>query len=228
MRLLITGSRGFLGGSIGRLAASNSQEVLGIGRSSQPGAGWPGKYVQADVAHADLSPVIRDFAPDVLLHAAGPASVGSSLTAPLEDLRGAVQTWANTLDSVRRSGLRPLVLFPSSAAVYGNPLNLPVREDDVTAPISPYGYHKVICELLARENSTCFNLNIIVCRFFSIFGVAQRRLLIWELYKQFAGPVPIVCLQGTDRETRHYLDIVDDCSGDSRRMKHKFRIVTQG
>src|SRR2546425_8777592 len=73
MRLLITGSNGFLGGSVGWLAARNGYEILGIGRSNQPAAGWPGKYLQEDVAHSDLSMVVREFMPDVFLHAAGPA-----------------------------------------------------------------------------------------------------------------------------------------------------------
>src|SRR5713226_2431479 len=138
MRLLITGCRSFLGGSIGRLAAHNGYEVLGIGRPNQPRAGWPCKYLQTDLANSDLSMIIRDFAPDVVLHAAGPASVSLSFAAPLDDLQAGIPTWANTLDGVRRSGLKPLVLFPSSAAVYGNPMKLPVHEDDAIAPISPY------------------------------------------------------------------------------------------
>lgn len=209
MRLLITGSNGFLGSSLGQLAARNGCEVVGIGRSSRPRAGWPGGYLQKDVAHSDLFMIIDDFAPDVLLHAAGPASVGSSFAAPLDDLQVSILTWANTLDGVRRSRLKPLVLFPSSAAVYGNLKKLPVREDDDIAPTSPYGFHKAACELLAREYSECFSLDIIVCRFFSIFGVAQQRLLIWELYKQLAGPNPTVWLQGTGTESRDYLDIED-------------------
>src|SRR5437867_12179910 len=158
MRLVVTGSRGFLGGSIGRFAANSGHEVLGIGRSSQPGNDWPGKYVQADVARTDLSAVIRDFHPDVVLHAAGPASVRSSLATPVDDLQGAAMTWANALESIRRSGLKPLILFPSSAAVYGNALKLPISENLAVAPISPYGFHKVISEFLACEYSTCFDL----------------------------------------------------------------------
>lgn len=209
MRILITGSRGFIGGSVGLLAACAGHDVKGVGRSSQAEVGWPGGYVQADVATSDLSEAIKEFAPDVVLHAAGTASVSASFKAPLNDLRAAAFTWANTLNSVRRSGLKPLIVFPSSAAVYGNPTELPLREEIQMNPISPYGFHKVICELLAREYTECFGLNIIVCRLFSICGAAQRRLLVWELYEQFAGPSPTVWLQGTGTESRDYLHIDD-------------------
>jgi UDP-glucose 4-epimerase len=209
VRILVTGSSGFVGGSFGRFAARAGHEVLGVGRASQPGVGWPGAHAQADVSSSDLSEVIASFAPDVLLHAAGTASVGGSLAHPLDDLRAAVLTWANVLDSVRRSGARPLLLFPSSAAVYGDSSELPAREDAAPRPISPYGFHKAACELLAREYAECFGLSLVVCRLFSVFGEAQRRLLVWELYRQFASEAPVVWLEGTGEETRDYMHVED-------------------
>ena len=210
MRILITGSRGFVGGSVGRYAARAGHTVLGVGRATQAEVGWPGDYVSADIVSSDLSETVRAFAPDAVLHAAGTASVGASLQAPLDDLRAALLTWANTLESVRRSGLRPLLLYASSAAVYGNLAALPAREDAPARPISPYGFHKAACELLAHEYAECFGLNIVVCRLFSLFGAAQRRLLVWELYRQFESAAhPIVRLEGTGEETRDYLHIND-------------------
>jgi UDP-glucose 4-epimerase len=186
--------------------------VLGIGRSSQAEADWPAGYYRADVTHADLSGIIGEFAPDVILHAAGTASVRDSLTAPLEDLRAAVMTWANILEGIRRSSLRPVIFFPSSAAVFGNPAELPIGEDAPLAPISPYGFHKLSCELLAREYASCFGFDVIVGRFFSIIGSRQRRLLLWELYEQFVGPAPVVWLQGTGEESRDFLAVDDAAS----------------
>jgi len=205
MKILITGSRGFVGGSIGRAAAQAGHEVLGLGRATQPPNDWQGKYVTADVVSADLASVIRDSAPDVVFHAAGTASVGASFAAPLDDLRASLLSWANLLDSVRRSGAQPLILFPSSGAVYGQLKSLPMKEDASLQPISPYGFHKAVCELLAREYASCFGQRIIVCRLFSVFGEYQRRLLVWELFRQFAGIEDVVWLQGTGEETRDYL-----------------------
>lgn len=210
MRILITGSRGFVGSSVARFAARAGHDVLGITRSEQPAPDWPGRHTTADVAHTDLTPLLREFAPDAIVHAAGAASVGASFTQPLDDLRAAVLTWANVLDGVRRSGQRPVVLFPSSAAVYGNPATLPVSEDASVTPISPYGFHKAACELLAREYAACFGLDIRVCRLFSVYGPAQRRLLVWEIYRQLAAPgEDTVWLGGTGRETRDYVFVED-------------------
>ena len=212
MKILITGSSGFVGGSFGRFAARAGHEVLGVGRASQPEVGWPGLYVQADVSSSDLSETVASFRPDLLLHAAGAASVGASLARPLDDLRASVLTWANVLDSVRRSGARPLVVFPSSAAVYGDAAARPVAEGACVCPISPYGFHKAACELLAREYAECFQLSLVVCRLFSIFGEAQRRLLVWELYRQLEGAEPSAWLEGTGDETRDYIHVDDAAS----------------
>ena len=209
MRILITGSRGFVGGGVGRFAARAGHEVLGVGRATQADPAWPGAYAQADVVSSDLAPLVRDFAPDAVVHAAGTAAVGASFAAPFDDLRAALLSFANTLEGVRRSGLAPVVLFPSSAAVYGRPAALPAREDAPLNPISPYGFHKAACELLAREYAECFGARVTVCRLFSVFGERQRRLLVWELYTQLAGPAPEVWLEGTGAETRDYLHIDD-------------------
>jgi UDP-glucose 4-epimerase len=193
VRVLITGISGFIGGSVGRYAERAGHTVRGAGRSTT----------------ADLTHLIRHFQPHVLLNAAGTASVGASIENPLDDFRGSVQTCAEVLDAVRRSGSKPLVVIPSSAAVYGNPASLPVAEDVSLQPISPYGFHKAACELLAREYAECFGLQIMICRFFSVYGAAQRRLLVWELYQQLAGPEKIAWLGGTGNETRDFLFIDD-------------------
>jgi UDP-glucose 4-epimerase len=209
MRLLITGSTGFLGGTVGRFAALAGHEVIGIARRSQADPSWPGRHVPADVASADLAEIIRHANPDAIFHGAGTASVGASFASPLDDLRAATMTFANLLDGVRRSGVRPLIIFPSSATVYGNSASLPIRETADTAPISPYGFHKLACELIAKEYSACFGLDTLIFRIFSVFGPAQRRLLVWEIYEQLRGREPVVRLQGSGQESRDYLHADD-------------------
>lgn len=181
---------------------------MGTGRSPQPSKNWAGLYTPA-AGRDDLTALIRDFLPDVLINAAGTASVSASLEDPLNDFRGSVQTCVDVLDAVRRSGTDPLVVMLSSAAVYGNPASLPVAEEAALQPISPYGFHKTACELMAREYAECFGLRVLICRFFSVFGSAQQRLLVWELYRQFAGPEEIAWLDGTGNETRDFLFIDD-------------------
>jgi UDP-glucose 4-epimerase len=207
MRLLIIGCTGFFATTVCRIAARHGYEVIGVGRSERP-ADWQGNYLQRPL-DADFAQLILDHAPQAILHLVGPSSVASSFVTPLEDLQAGFFTWANTLDGVRRSARHPVVFFPSSAAVYGNPSHLPMREDDAVAPVSPYGFHKAACELLGREYADCFGLDVIVGRFFSTFGTAQQRLLIWELYEQLTGQGHTIELEGTGRESRDYLEVTD-------------------
>ena len=209
MRIIISGVHGFVGSSVGFRALNAGHEVLGFDLPTQPPAGWTGDYQQSDVAFADLTAPIDEFRPDFLFHAAGTASVEGSYSNPLADLRAAVSTWANALDCIRRSTCRPLAIYPSSAAVYGNPLRLPVTEEAPVSPISPYGFHKAACELLAREYSTCFSLNILVVRLFSVYGPRQKRLLLWELFQQAIGEERELLLSGTGNERRDYSHVDD-------------------
>jgi UDP-glucose 4-epimerase len=102
-----------------------------------------------------------------------------------------------------------LIIYPSSAAVYGDPEMLPTNEDAELRPISPYGFHKLICEVLAREYNQCFGLKVVCCRYFSVFGAEQRRLLIWDLYEKLRSGTPSIELRGTGKESRDFL-LVDD------------------
>jgi UDP-glucose 4-epimerase len=199
MRLLLTGATGFIGGAVLRHARGRGHDVLAVSRGN--GAGG-------------LVAACESFAPDAVVHAAGTASVKGSRDAPRDDFDGSVVTWVDLLEAVRRSGRRPVVLFPSSAAVYGNPIALPVAEDAERRPISPYGFHKVVAEVAADEYATCFGLDVVVARLFSVFGPEQRRLLVWELFaqladKQRAGAADPVHIEGTGRETRDFCHVDD-------------------
>lgn len=211
MKIAITGSRGFIGGSFGRFAASGGHEVLGISRSTQPENDWPGHHAHADSSRSDLSAIFREFQADVLLHAAGAASVADSLNEPVEDFRASALTFANVLESVRRAQIQPTIILPSSAAIYGNPRELPVLENAPIAPISPYGFNKAATELLAREYAECFGFNIVIARLFSVFGVRQRRLIVWEIFHQLVDE-ETVTLQGSGKEIRDFLHVNDVCA----------------
>jgi UDP-glucose 4-epimerase len=86
-----------------------------------------------------------------------------------------------------------------------------VSEDAPVQPLSPYGFHKAMCELLAQQYATCFGLRVLLCRLFSVYGPAQKRLLVHQLFAQLEGVSPELRLEGTGEETRDYL-YIDDLS----------------
>jgi len=205
MRLLITGARGFLGSTVARIASELEWTIHGLGRVAQPPPGWIGGYTQCDISNTDLTEIVDRVEPQIVFHGAGTASVIQSFATPLDDFRASVLSFNNLLDAARRSKSNPLVIYPSSGAVYGQPQFLPISETHPREPISPYGTHKGQAEMSAESYCRHFGLNVVSCRIFSTFGPAQRRLLIWELFQQVNGPSKSIILKGTGDETRDFL-----------------------
>ena len=69
-------------------------------------------------------------------------------------------------------GLR--IVMASTSSVYGDAETYPTREDTSPRPVSPYGVTKVACEFLARTYSECFGLEVVVLRYFTVYGPRQR------------------------------------------------------
>jgi UDP-glucose 4-epimerase len=206
MKFLVTGVTGFLGGTVARGAVTAGHKVVGLGRRAEAPADVPCAYARADFSSPRaLEGAIREARPDCVLHFAGAASVGNSLADPFADFEASTLLWYRLLDAVRRSETSPLVVMASSAAVYGSPEILPTPESAPLRPESPYGFHKVMCELAGQEFARCFGLRVAALRYFSIFGPRQRRLLVWEIFDQLRKGGSELRLKGTGEEERDYL-----------------------
>lgn len=203
--VVVTGSSGFVGRSLASYLHEHGFEITGLARKPLD---RPSEFSTVCTSYdpADLAEIIRSRKPEYLIHAAGSASVQASISDPLADMENSLNLFARVLEGVRRSNLRPLVVYISSAAVYGNPTEARVSERSAIAPISPYGYHRAACELLAAEYTKCWNIPSLVVRLFSVFGPLQRRLLVWEIFDQLAKQ-PRVELKGTGREERDFAHI---------------------
>jgi UDP-glucose 4-epimerase len=65
-------------------------------------------------------------------------------------------------------------IFSSTAAVYGNPARVPVQEDDPTVPMSPYGWSKLMTEIMLRDAGTAHGLRYVILRYFNVAGADPR------------------------------------------------------
>lgn len=202
-RALVTGANGFIGSALLRACRDFHIIATGVARV----AGIAGN-VSSDYSADSIASLVDRAEADLLVHAAGSSSVAESMNDPARDFAASVSLTQRVLEGVRRSSRRPRILLLSSAAVYGNPNQLPVSEDAGLAPISAYGYHKAMCEQLLREYVDCFDLAGTSLRIFSVFGEAQRKLLVWELFQRYREK-PEVELMGTGNEERDYLHVDD-------------------
>jgi UDP-glucose 4-epimerase len=213
MKVVITGSNGFIGSGLSTYLNSQGYCVLGIDRpntfnqlsqSNHPGF----TFLPLDIPNPLLEDWMNIWRPDFLIHAAGTSSVPLSVSNPLGDFTGSVQLFYYILDTIRRSAPNCKVIFLSSAAVYGNPNHLPVCEDDSVNPVSPYGYNKYLCEKTAELFHRIYHLNICMVRIFSAYGPGLRRQVLWDVCNK-AVRDPVVNLIGTGQETRDFIYIDD-------------------
>jgi len=126
----------------------------------------------------------------------------------MADLDGNLHSLYQLLIALRSIEKKPKIIFMSSAAVYGNPKRLPIRETDAPAPISPYGLHKWMCEQLCHYYNEVHGYRIRSVRIFSAYGSGLRKQLLWDIYQKYQSTGEIR-LFGTGDETRDYIHVTD-------------------
>ena len=135
--------------------------------------------------------------------------MSSSITDPFSDFGSNSLDTIRVLETIRLHAPGCRYLHISSAAVYGNPATLPVKESDPLHPLSPYGWHKLIAEKLCVEYSSVFNLRTAAVRPFSVYGPGLRKQLFWDLYQKSLVHSGTVELWGTGNESRDFIFIED-------------------
>ena len=207
--VLITGAHGFLGRYAARQFANAGYEVTGMGHGvwdrvefSQCGMSV---WHSADISIEAL--VTYAGGPDVIVHCAGGGSVAFSMINPLQDYACTVSSTAAVLEYIRLHSSRTVLVYPSSAAVYGVTQRLPIKESDVPQPASPYGVHKLLAEQLCRSYADTFGIKIALIRFFSIYGNGLRKQLLWDACSKLTNGENTFF--GTGAELRDWLHAED-------------------
>jgi UDP-glucose 4-epimerase len=208
-KVLITGCNGFIGRYLIRFYKSRGDFVYGIHRKQEGNISCENvKFLRHDLEFEDMGDIYRAISPDVFIHCAGNAHVGVSIEYPEIDFQSNVGILYKTLSSITRANIKPKVIFLSSAAVYGNPKNLPITENTYCNPISPYGFHKKVCEDLCNYFRNSYGMNISIARIFSAYGDGLRKQILWDMYKKYLRNKCIE-LFGTGNETRDFIHIND-------------------
>lgn len=214
-RILVTGAGGFLGSHICDYFGSRGYKIGAVGRFSRA-LNWTKAYPNLEMFWGLTLPddqfayVLQAFRPTMVVHCAGTASVAESVAEPYGDFKRTVEVCAFTLESMRRHAPQARFALLSSAAVYGNPESLPIKEDAKLSSISPYAYHKRICETLAEEYASLHGIPCSILRIFSAYGERLRRQVVHDLVKKFmeAGSSGLE-VYGTGQESRDFVHAVD-------------------
>lgn len=208
---LITGGYGFLGRAVAHHLKSLGFRVVGIGHSQWPeeqahSAGFD-VWLDASISLSSLMTLDEDF--DLIVHCGGKSSVGYSIKNPLQDFTFSVLGTAELLEYIRQNDSKAMLIFPSSAGVYGVKDDEPIDEKSRLNPISPYGYHKMITEDLLAMHSKLYNVKIAIIRFFSLYGPGLQKQLLWDASVKLINADREAVFWGTGDETRDWIYIED-------------------
>ena len=177
MKILVTGGAGFIGSHLLQLL-QGQQDVevvvydnLSSGRREHVPKGI--RLVEGDVRDAEgLARLFASEGFDSVVHLAAQTMVPYSLSHPEEDCQINLLGLINILECCRKYAVKHIV-FSSSAAVYGDNLNIPLHEEEKPMPTSAYGITKMASEHYLRMYHDLHGLNTTVLRFANVYGERQ-------------------------------------------------------
>lgn len=209
MKLLIIGSQGFLGSNISSHFESLGHHVFSCDfldiRNEK-------NYFRINPFKSDYLEIFESHKFELVVNCAGSANVGASIDDPFFDYDLNVNVVSKILGAIYKTNKETKFINISSAAVYGNPIDLPIRTEyaDNAIPISPYGVHKRMAEVLLKSYYDSFNIPTCSLRVFSAYGNGQKKLLMWDLFQKFQNDESdTIELFGTGNETRDFIHIND-------------------
>src|SRR5277367_1465186 len=173
MKVMITGAAGFIGGYLGRHCINAGSQVLGIDIAEPPDRQAVGEFELCDVRDsARLSGLISKFQPQRIFHSAAQSHPVVSLKQPRETIDTNVGGTISLFESLRTTGVMPLVVVACSSAEYGPVAerDSPIQEDHLLNPLHPYGVSKVAQDLLAAQYFVNYAIPTIRIRIFKTTG----------------------------------------------------------
>ena len=206
MKVLITGINGFIGNSIARRFKVEGYEVYGVDRLNDESEFQVEVF---DLLHGDLEQLLVRTKPDIIVHCAGLASVPHSVKYPEEDFHINTLLVHRLLFALKKCDMsKTSFMLLSSAAVYGQPEQLPISEDAALLPLSPYALHKKMAEEVCEYFAKNYDFDVRVPRIFSAYGPGLKKQIFWDMYHKAKESGELKML-GTGMESRDYIYIDD-------------------
>ena len=204
MNILVIGSKGFIGSHVYSYF-KNKNVCFGcdliFDRFDQ-------NYISITDFRIDLEDLFISHNFDVCINCSGSANVHDSLIHTVRDFELNVLNVILILDLIKKYQPNCKYINLSSAAVYGNPVILPIQSTSQLKPVSPYGIHKLMSEQLSLEYFTYFGIPTLSLRIFSAFGPGLKKQIFWDWFCKSQNQ-EIVSLYGNGNESRDYIYIDD-------------------
>ena len=226
-KVLVSGGAGYIGSHVVKLLGEKGFDVLVYDNLSTGNRSsvLSGKLVEGDMLDIDsLRSVMSDFRPDAVMHFAAKIVVPESVKFPMKYYTNNVLGTLNVLRAMKEFDVNKFI-FSSTAAVYGEPEDMPINETMSFAPINPYGKSKAIVEEVLKDCSMSEGLKYIALRYFNVAGAdpegelgetkKDATHLITMCVRTAAGKRDKLSVFGTDYPTsdgtcvRDYIHVMD-------------------
>jgi UDP-glucose 4-epimerase len=173
MTVLVTGGAGYIGSHTVLALAEAGEDVVVIDDLSTGSSIYLPEGVPLFIGDAGdenlVEGVIAQHDIESIIHFAGSVVVPDSMRDPLGYYRNNFMTARNLLNVAVKRGISRFI-FSSTAAVYGNPDQVPVPEDAPTRPLSPYGSSKLMTEIMLHDVASAYGMRYVTLRYFNVAG----------------------------------------------------------
>jgi UDP-glucose 4-epimerase len=173
MTVLVTGGAGYIGSHMVFELLDAGEQVIVLDNLSTGFRDAVAKDVPLIVGDTGddvlVGHLIREYGVQAIIHFAASLIVPDSVSDPLAYYQNNTVNSRALIEIAVASGVRHFI-FSSTCAVYGDPINIPVSEDTPTLPVSPYGWSKLMTEIILRDASKAYGLDYVILRYFNVAG----------------------------------------------------------
>ena len=213
-RVLVTGGAGFIGSHLVDRLVEENAEVVVVDNLKDGDLGNLAESMDKIEFH---KVDIRDFESlkkvmngvEIVFHLAANANVPYSVEDPKYDFETNALGTFNVLKLSLDFDVKK-VIYASSAAVYGEPVYVPIDEKHPLNPISPYGASKLAGERLGFAYYSTYGLKFVAMRIFNTYGERQRRYVMYDFLKKLTENPSRLEVLGTGKQVRDFC-YVKDC-----------------
>ena len=225
-KYLVTGGAGYIGGTCVEKMIDRGDEVVILDNLStghlenvNPNA----IFVKGNVGDKELlDKLFTDHKIDAVLHFAGFIQVGESVKLPGKYFENNLAQGISLLDSMAKNGVKKII-FSSTAAIFGNPKEIPIKEYTEKEPINPYGESKLMLEKVIKRFHDAYGIRFTIFRYFNACGATKNSRenhspeshLIPIVFESITGKRDLLTINGSDYKTpdgtcvRDYVHISD-------------------
>jgi len=207
--IIVTGGSGFLGKHLCRRLLKEGHQVINLDLRPNDEL----ETIIADVRDVDaMHRLINQV--DCVFHLASLIEAGESVKNPQAFIDTNITGTLNVLEAMKVNQM-PLLIFSSSAAIYGEPQRVPIQEDDRSLPINPYGMTKLAMEGLLSAYVKAQNMTGVALRYFNLYGPEEHHMPETHAIPRFIDQIKNdqeVTVWGDGGHQRDYVyidDIVD-------------------